>query len=128
MFRWIRSGAGARGPDARSNGIDRREVLRFGGVSAAGAALATIVSASPAGAAGGRKPVLRTGLATVPSGEQSVTVNVPGVSETSGGIAMTQGPGALTGGVVVDPATETMEIFLIGVRDFDITVGWLAFL
>jgi hypothetical protein len=109
--------------------MGRREVLRLGGLTAAGAAgaaVATVVGATPADAAKG--PVLRSGLATVPIGVRSVTVNVSGLTGTSGAIAMTQGDGALTGSCVVDPAAGTLTIWLIGVRDFPVNVAWLVFL
>ncbi len=70
----------------------------------------------------------RSGLATVPTGVRSVIINVPGgLSAFSGGFAMTQGPGPITGAVALDPATGTLTIFLIGVTSFPTNVAWFVF-
>ena len=70
----------------------------------------------------------RSGIATVPANQRSVTVNVPGgLTESSGAIALLQGDGALVGAAVPDPATGTLEIFLIGVRPFPAKVAWFVF-
>jgi hypothetical protein len=75
------------------------------------------------------RPVLQSHpLRARQANQRSVTVDVPGgLTESSGAIALLQGDGALVGAAVPDPATGTLEIFLIGVRPFPAKVVWFVF-